>query len=106
MGHALHFGIAIAIEREKGLQNMLFAVRNVDVLRFRSAQIVPVEVTLLQHLSHPDMNPCTFRLADPQSESPCDILSQIHHGLPGGSMDQLSRRQLLQHLYREAAPGR
>ena len=99
--HSLHLHIAIAIKREMRNEIQLPPVGDIDVLRLRRAQIVAVEIALLQHFSDLQMHPRSRRHMQMESEDTGLILAEIEHRLPGRRVNQLLHRQLVLHHHRK-----
>ncbi len=101
---ALHLHIAVAVIGEFRLQHVWQAVGHVDVFRLGGAQVVPVEVPVLQDLSELETDCLAPGRTAPQTEAPRQILPQIQHRLPRRGVDDLLYRQLLPHRHRGAVP--
>ena len=80
-------------------RNHLFrTIRNIDILRQRSSQILIIKAPILKHLARLNPDSCPRRLMHPQPEDPRDLLPQIKYLFSGRSMDQLCRLHLLLYL--------
>ena len=76
-------------------------IRNIDILRQRSSQILIIKTPILKHLACLDPDSCPCRLMHPQPEDPRDLLPQIKYLFSGRSMNQLCRLPLLLYLNRK-----
>ena len=100
MRGAVHLRVTVAIEGEKRLEDMLLSVRGVPVLREGSAQVVAVEIPLLQNFAHLDMNLRPRRFMDPQSENACLVLAEVIDLLAGRRVNQCDRPDFFMNLHR------
>ena len=106
MGNALHLHIPEAIEGKLRLQHMGGSIGNVDVLRFGGAQIVPVEIAVLENFAELQMNLRSLRFLHPQAEDSRHILPHVNDRLPSRGMENLFYGKGLPHRNRGAVSFR
>ena len=86
-----HLCIPIAVVGELRRQHMRFAIRNVHILRLCAAQIVAVEIALLQHLPRLNADACAARFMHGEPESSGEVLPKVKHFFSSGRVQQRNR---------------
>ena len=91
----LYPNVAVAVKREGRLHGPGLAAAHVGVLGPRRAQVVAIELPVLQKLTklQADARPC--RLLHPQAERPGDVLAQVKHAVSRGRAHQLRQEGLV-----------
>ena len=91
--NSFHLYIPIAVVGKLRLQRMGLSVRDIDILGFCGAQIVPVEIALLQNFTELQPHRLPGRHTESQPEAAGDLLPDVQHRFPCRGVQNFLHRQ-------------
>ena len=94
-GSAFYFRVAVSVEGEHRLQDMLVSIGDIPVLGKSGAKVVTVEIALLKDLADLDVDRRAGRLMEAKAEGTCLVLAEVKDLLAGRRVDQRGRCQEL-----------
>ena len=99
-GNPLDFDEAIAVVGEARFKHVLGAIAHVNKLLLGAAEVVVVELAVLQQLAELHANGGAGRLVDAQAEGACELLAHVEDKVAGGYGDHGGGEGLMR-SYRE-----